>query len=93
MGCSLSSKRSAGICFRLIENAFGWITFKCRHMEGLYYLFNEQPTRDGGEGRGVVHSLANCTFTHNRQQTVGRKKDERSIFDDFSNQPKFGLHG
>lgn len=45
------------------------------------------------EGRGVVHSLANCTFTHNRQQTVGRKKDERSIFDDFSNQPKFGLHG
>lgn len=51
---------------------------------GTYYLFNEQRLVGmGGGGELFIRSL-NCTFTtHNRQQTVGRKKDERSIFDDF----------
>lgn len=26
------------------------------------------------EGRGVVHSLANCTFTHNRQLDGGKEE-------------------
>lgn len=78
MGCSLSSKRSAGICFRLIENAFGWITFKCRHMEGLYYLFNEQPARDGREGRGelFIRSLIAHLRTIDNRRWEGRKTSE-----------------